>query len=170
MAILLALGMYMPLSRIVTPVSASADFAQIVAEGNPDALTPAFNFPAENEIGNMLESLQGMASSLKERITLAESKSREAEEQGTRAADALREALEAKTAVEAGRGAILSTAASVEQVVSRLFPATEELLTQVEESAKSTSVQRDRVTFSATAMEQMNSTVLGVSRSHFIIP
>lgn len=165
MAILLALGVYMLLSRIITPVSASADFAQMVAGGNLDAPPPAFNFSAGNELGKMLESLQRMVSSLKERITFAENKNREAEEQGKRAADALREALEAKNAAEAGREAILSTAAKVEQVVSRLSSATEELLTQVEESTKSTSMQRDRVTSSATAMEQMNSTVLEVSRS-----
>lgn len=165
MAILLAFGVYMLLSRIITPVSASSDFAQIVAEGNLDVSPPAFNFSAGNEIGKMLESLQRMVSSLKERITFAENKNREAEEQGKIAADALKEALEAKSAAEAGREAVLSTAANVEQVVSRLSSATAELLTQVEESARSTSMQRARVISSATAMEQMNSTVLEVSRS-----
>jgi methyl-accepting chemotaxis protein len=163
MAVLAALGVYMLLRRIIAPVSAGADFAHAVAEGALDTPPPAFNFSEGNEIGQMLTSLQRMVSNLKDRIDLAENKSREAEEQGKRAADALEEALEAKNSAEAGREAIFSTAANVEQVVRRLFAATEELFAQVEESARSTNMERERVASSATAMEQMSFTVREVS-------
>ncbi len=53
----------------------------------------------------------------------------------------------------------------MELVVNRLSAATEELSAQVEESSRGTDIQRDRVASSATAMEEMNSTVLEVARN-----
>ncbi|MDR2892132.1 MAG: HAMP domain-containing protein, partial [Deltaproteobacteria bacterium] len=159
MAVLLILGIYMLLRRIMAPVSASADFAHTVAEGNLDAAPPAFKFSGSNEIGQMITSLQRMVANLKERITQAEEKSQEAAQQGQKAAAALSEAMAAKQEAEVGHKAIISAATNVEQVVNHLSAATEDLSAHVEESTRSTETQRERVSASAISMEQMNTAV-----------
>ena len=71
----------------------------------------------------------------------------------------------AKEKAEAGQQALLQTAANVEQVVGRVTAAVENINHQVDTSSNLVKYQHDRVTTSASAMEEMNATVLDVARS-----
>ncbi|MEG6501675.1 methyl-accepting chemotaxis protein, partial [Desulfovibrio sp. 1214_IL3152] len=99
------------------------------------------------------------------RIAEAEEQSAAAREQSRLAAEATEEANAAKGKAEESQRAILLTAENIEGVTARLYTATEELSAQIQESTRGTDIQRERVATSATAMEEMNSTVLEVARN-----
>ena len=147
---------------IANPLVAIANKATLVAGGD---LTQEFALTRKDELGSLGASLEQMVINLRNRIAEAEQKSREAEEQSRKAQVAMEEAHVAKEAAEAGQKAILQAAEQVDQVVNRLSTATEELSAQVEQSSRGTDMQRERVSSSATAMEEMNSTVLEVARN-----
>ncbi len=163
LALLLGLLLSLLIRRaIAAPLISVADKATRVAGGD---LNQEFNFQRSDEIGVLSTALEKMVVNLRARIAEAEQKSREAEAQSKKAMQAMNEAQAAKDKAEAGQRAILHAAENVEQVVNRLSAATEELSAQVEESSRGTDIQRDRVSSSATAMEEMNSTVLEVARN-----
>ncbi len=154
---------------VANPLVTVAAKAGCVAGGDLDQ---TFQLDRKDEIGSLAGSLEQMVANLRERIAEAEQKSREAEEQSReaeeqsrRAGEATLEAQAAQARSEEGRQAILTAAGNVEQVVSRLSTATEELSAQVEESSHGSAMQRERVTSSATAMEEMNASVLEVARN-----
>ncbi len=144
------------------PLVAVAGKATLVAGGD---LNQEFHLVRNDEIGTLASALEQMVVNLRARIAEAEQKSLEAEEQSRKAGEAMVEAKAAQGKAEEGRLAILSAAENVEQVVNRLSTATEQLSAQIEESSRSADIQRDRVTTSATAMEEMNATVLEVARN-----
>ena len=165
LALALILGItlgLMVLRAIATPLVAVAGKATLVAEGD---LSQEFNLTRKDEIGNLAHALEQMVINLRARIADAENKSREAAVQTEKAQEAMAEAKSAQELAEQGRQTLLEAASNVDQVVGRLSAATEELSSQVEQSSRSAEVQRDRVTASATAMEEMNATVLEVARN-----
>lgn len=147
---------------IADPLVDVANKATLVAAGD---LHQDFHMVRTDEIGVLSGALEQMVKNLRMRIGEAEQKSAEAAEQSKKAMEAMSEAQRAKDAAEAGQQAILHAAENVEQVVIRLSTATEQLSAQVEQSSRSSEVQRDRVAVSATAMEEMNATVLEVARN-----
>lgn len=159
LGILLALAIR---KAIAAPLGEVCRKAELVVGGD---LAQDFSLQRKDELGGLSTSLDTMVKNLRERIAEAEQKTEEAAEQTRRAHAAMEEANQAKAKAEAGQQAILQVAVEVEQVVSRLSAATEELSAQVEESSRGTDQQRDRIASSATAMEEMNSTVLEVARN-----
>ncbi len=147
---------------IANPLVSVAGKAAKVADGD---LGQEFKFHRSDEIGALATALERMVANLRQRIGEAEQKSHEAEEQSQKAMEAMSEAQKAKEAAEDGQKIILTAAEDVEVVVSRLSTASEELSSQVVESSHSMDIQRDRLASSATAMEEMNSTVLEVARN-----
>ena len=147
---------------LADPLVMVAGKAARVADGD---LTQAFTLHRRDEIGSLSGALEQMVINLRQRIADAEQKSCEAEAQSCKAVEAGTEAQAAKEKAEKSHHALLTAAGEVETVVSRLSAATEELSAQVEESSRGTEQQRDRVITSATAMEEMNSTVLEVARN-----
>lgn len=147
---------------IANPLVLVANKAAQVAAGD---LNQDFTLARKDELGQLAAALEQMVANLRQRIAEAEQKSREATEQSQAAAAATVEANAAKEEAERGQKAIIQAAENVEQVVNRLSAATEELSAQVEQSSQGTEMQRDRVSTSATAMEEMNSTVLEVARN-----
>ena len=152
----------MVLRAIATPLVAVAGKATLVAEGD---LNQDFKMTRKDEIGHLAHALEQMVLNLRSRIADAENKSQEAAIQTEKAQEAMAEAKTSQELAEQGRKTLLEAAANVDQVVGRLSAATEELSSQVEQSSRSAEVQRDRVTASATAMEEMNATVLEVARN-----
>ncbi len=153
---------YATKKAIANPLVVVASKATSVAEGD---LTQEFKLLRGDEIGQLSTALEQMVVNLRARIAEAEQKSLEAEKQSQKALQAMNEAQEAQDKAEAGQQALLQAAENVDQVVNRLSVATQELAAQVEESNRGTEVQRERVASSATAMEEMNSTVLEVARN-----
>ena len=147
---------------IANPLVEVAGRAGKVAAGD---LTQTFQFKRSDEIGALASALEQMVANLRARIAEAEQKSHEAEEQSKKTMEAMGEAQTAKNKAEAGQKKILNAAENVEVVASRLSTASEELSSQVEESSRSMDIQRDRVSSSATAMEEMNAAMLEVARN-----
>ena len=159
--IMLACGV-MVARAIVTPLRAATQYAGDVAQGNLDGtLTVA----TRDEVGTLSRALNVMVAKLKKEIRETEIKSEEASTQAQKAMDAMREAGLAKEQAEAGQVALLQVAENVEQVVARLTTAVEQINDQVDASTKQVAFQHERVTSSATAMEEMNVTVIEVAKS-----
>ncbi len=147
---------------IADPLKAVAGKAELVARGNLDQ---NFSTSRRDEIGDLSGSLEKMVENLRNRIAEAEQKSKEAAEQSRKAMLFTEEAHQAREEAEEGQKALLRTAENVDAVVMRLSSAITQLSAQIEHSSRSADEQRDRVTSSATAMEEMNATVLEVARN-----
>lgn len=137
-------------------------FASSVAGGD---LSSTLDIQRNDELGVLANALTTMVNKLKNMIAEAEQKSREAQEQSAKAREAMVEANMAKEKAETSEQAILVAAEQVDHVVNRLSAATEQLSAQLVQSSRSTDMQRDQLAQSATAMEEMNSTVLEVAKN-----
>jgi len=146
------------------PLGVLAGAAAAIASGNLKVEIHDQNFG-----GEMLElstSLKNMITSLLELISKAEAMSEDAKAQTIKAREATKEAEEARLAAEnAKREGMLQAAGHLEDVVHVISSASEELSAQVEQSERGSATQAARVAETATAMEEMNSTVLEVARS-----
>ncbi len=148
---------------ITTPLNASMGFAQSVAGGN---LNDNLDFYSEDELGKLADALRIMVASLKENIEKANEQTAQAKLMGEEANAAMEQAKIAQAEAErAKRQGMLDAAAQLEGIVEVVFTASQELATQVAESNHGVSITSDRITETASAMEEMNATVLEVARS-----
>ena len=148
---------------LVAPIKRSAAYAESVAEGD---FSQTLAVDQADEIGTLADSLRKMVENLQKMITEAEDKSRAAEEEAARANVAVAEANEAKElAARAEKEGKLQAARDLEEVVSVVTAASEALASQIEHSSQSTRDQYAQITDTATAMEEMNATVLEVAKS-----
>jgi len=147
---------------IARPLRAATAFAENVSKGDLDG---SLAVTTRDEVGVLSRALGVMVETLKAKMREAEEKSIEAAAQAQKALAAMQEADKAKGAAEAGQQVLLQAAEHVEQVVGRLTAAVEDINGQVGASTKSVSFQHERVTASATAMEEMNATVLEVAKN-----
>ncbi|WP_243362198.1 methyl-accepting chemotaxis protein [Fundidesulfovibrio terrae] len=148
---------------IVRPIRKSADFAGSVAEGD---FTKVLDVRQSDEIGMLADALRTMVENLKKMIHQAEQKGQEAEEEARKANDAMAEAEQArKQADQAQREGILAAANKLVDVVERLTSASDQLSGQIEQAARGSTIQKSRAEEAATAMSEMNSTVLEVARN-----
>ncbi|SBW05898.1 exported hypothetical protein [uncultured delta proteobacterium] len=69
------------------------------------------------------------------------------------------------TQIKSTQRTIMDVAAQAMDIANRVAAASEQLSAQVEQVSRGTEIQRDRVNSTATAMEQMNATVLEVAHS-----
>ncbi len=160
----LALGLGLAVMRTITkPIGSIVSFADDVASGNLDtAVSGTFG----GETGRLKEAIELMVTELKETIGRAEDKTREAAEEAERAQLATREAEEAKQEAEGAMHRGMHQAADrLEEVVVHMTGAAQELMAQVDESARGADYQKERIGETATAMEEMNATVLEVARN-----
>lgn len=119
-----------------------------------------------DEIGVLGRGAGEMLLGLKRLFAQSEQKTKEAEAAAGEAVKAIRESEEARKEAERARGeGIQEAATQLENVVEVLGSASEELSAQIEESRKGSGHQASRMAETATAMEEMNATVLEVSRS-----
>ena len=155
-AIFVVLSITKPLGRIV-------DLAVAVARGDLNASVSGV-FTAE--MGRLKESIEAMLTALKAKIAEADEKTAQAAQEAERARLATAEATEAKGRAEAAKAeGMLHAASQLEQVVAVVGNASHELTSQVDLSTRGTEAQSARVAETATAMEEMNATVLEVAKS-----
>ncbi|MFV0423907.1 methyl-accepting chemotaxis protein [Oleidesulfovibrio sp.] len=148
---------------IVGTISESVSYAAAVAEGD---LERTLAVKRTDEIGVLADALRSMVANLKTMISTAEAKTAEAEVQTQKANMAMQEAESARAAAEAAkREGMLQAAGQLEHVVLALSSASEELSAQVDEASRGSEVQRERAAETATAIEEMNATVLEVARN-----
>ncbi len=164
LAMLLLAGVILAIAHsIAAPIRRTMEFAEAVAKGRLDE---RLDIQRKDEVGVLAASLRAMVDTLKAMIATSESKTREAEEQTRRAQDALRDADAARQEAErARREGRLHAARQLQHIVERVTSASEELAAQIEQSSRGSEVQRDRTAEAATAMEEMNVTVLEVARN-----
>ena len=152
------------ISRSITlPLGGAVSFAQLVAGGN---LNAELSVRGRDEIGALADALRVMVDTLKLKIAEAEDKSEQAARKEQEALVAMREAEEArKQAESAKREGMLQAAARVEGSVEVVSSASEELSAQIEQADRGAEEQAKRVSETATAMEEMNASVLEVARN-----
>lgn len=154
---LVARSVAVPIGRLVTA-------AESVAEGDFESMPDEEGFGGE--LLTLHSALSSMVASLEKLIGTAKQKTQEAEDKTREAEVALEEAREAKEQAErAKREGMLQAASQLEDIVEQVTSSSEELAAQIEESSRGTEVQRERTSESATAMEEMNATVLEVAQN-----
>ena len=150
-------------ASLVRPLRQAADFAGKVAEGD---FSHTLTIRQADETGVLARALSRMVDNLKGMIAQAEDKTREAAAEAQRAREAVAEADEARRqAAEAQRQGKLDAAARIEDVARAVAHASSELSSQIEQSKEGADLQRRHAGETATAMEQMNATVLEVAKN-----
>jgi methyl-accepting chemotaxis protein len=164
----LLVGVVLPLSivifrSIVRPLLAATEAAGEVAAGNLDV---ALHVAGRDEITLLETALTRMVATLRENMAQIRARTAEAQEKAraAEAATALADQARAE-AVRARQEGLLAAAGKLEAVAERLSAASEEIAGQAESIDRSTGVQKQRITETATAMEQMNATVLEVAQN-----
>lgn len=160
----IVISVFLLFSRLISsPLGRLQEYALAVERGDLDREVRG---TYRGELASLKASVQAMVQKLKEKILEAEDKSREAETESRRAMEAAQEAFEAKKRAEqAKEEGIQHAASNVETIVERLNESLHELSSQVQHSSRSALTQSERVSESSTAMEEMNATVLEVSRN-----
>ena len=149
---------------IARPISLLVDASGRIAEGDFDALPKNMRF--SGELGHLQHSLERMVENLGQLIHTSNDKTREAEEQTHKAAQALEEAREAGQRAEAARReGMLQAAGQLESVVHELAMASEQIDLVIEETTRGLSRQVSITTETASAMDEMNASVLEVARN-----
>ena len=121
--------------------------------------------PARPAIG-VFGAMKSMVDTLKTKISEAEQKGREAEAESEKAQQATIEAEAARKQAERAKAeGMLQAARQLESVVGIINTASEQLSAQIEQSSRGADEQSSRVRETATAMEEMNATVLEVSKN-----
>ncbi len=160
-ALMLILGIAVR-RAIVRPLSAATAFAEQVSQGD---LNGTLAVTTKDEVGTLAKALGVMVKTLKKMIQETEEKSQEATAQAQKAKEAMLDAGLAKEKADAGQQAILQAATNVDGVVGHVMTAVEHINQQVDASTNQVTFQHERVTSAATAMEEMNATVLEVAKS-----
>ena len=156
-------GLWLFAGGLVRPLRHAADFAEKVAEGD---FSHTLTIRQQDETGILANALTRMVKNLKEMIATAEAKGREAAQEAERAREAVAEAEAARQeAAEAQRRGKLDAADRIEDVVRAVNSASEELSGQVDQSRQGADLQRQHAGETATAMEEMNATVLEVAKN-----
>nr|WP_245168209.1 HAMP domain-containing methyl-accepting chemotaxis protein [Desulfobaculum xiamenense] len=148
---------------LARPIRETAHAVNGIAEGNLDVrLAPR----GRDEVAVMQGAVNVMAGKLRENIAEIESQVMLAQEKTAQAESAMAEAEQAKARAERARAeGMLQAAEKLASVVERISTATEEISAQSDEIRKGTEVQRERISSTATAMEEMNATVLEVAQN-----
>jgi len=150
-------------SFILKPLTAVSNFVDGIARG---VYHQRIEHLREDEIGGIYNALNTTAGVLEQNIKDIKAKTQEAEEKALAAEHATAAADEArKNAERAKSEGMLAAAGKLEAIVGVVSSASAELSAQIGESSKGADRQAMRVTETATAMEEMNATVLEVAKN-----
>ncbi|MBG0775282.1 MAG: HAMP domain-containing protein [Desulfovibrionaceae bacterium] len=119
-----------------------------------------------DEVGQLAASFSEMADSLAANLAEVKNKTIEAEHKAQEAQKATRKAEAATRQAQRARSeGMFQAAVRLEAIVERVSAASEEISNQSEEIRQGSEVQSERIASTATAMEEMNATVLEVARN-----
>lgn len=150
------------------PLGIMAREADKVANGNFNIDTAKMErfLANKGELTSTHYSIGRMLAALKENISLAEQKTKDAAKQTELAQAATATAEEATRRAESAKTEGMQAAASeLEDVISIISSAASELSAQIEQSEVGAGEQAARVSEAATAMEEMNATVIEVAQN-----
>lgn len=148
---------------ILRPLSLATEAAQEVAAGNLDV---PISVDGKDEVTSLQRSLTQMVATFKHDKQAMETKEAEAQEQATIARQAAQQAEDAMAQAEiATKEGILTAASKLEGLVQSMNNEMGSLFDQNSTILQGTNAQMTRISDAATAMEEMNATVLEVARN-----
>ena len=160
---ILAAGAWILLrSGIINPLERIRKFAAAVAQGDLNA-RPDGEFHAE--LSDVKEAIETMVDNLKVKMDEAEDRGKEAAAQAVRAENALVEANQQGERVSTLLSQMQTVARQAIKIAQQVSQSAEALATQVGQVTAGARQQQTRSSETATAMEEMNATVLEVARS-----
>jgi len=147
---------------MLAPLATVSGFLADISQGRYGRLARL----RSDEIGDIYEALDAMCVTLKANIGEIEARTAEAQEKAGACQLATEEAEVAKQQAETARAeGMLEAARQLEDVVGSVRRAVDDLGSHSHDIRKGTMVQRERIHATATAMEEMNATVLEVARN-----
>jgi len=164
LALVLIAGLWFIVTRtVLKPVNALVTSATAIAGGDLDA---ALDSDRSDELGQLQKGLAHMVERLKGIIAEADAKGAQAVSEAEAARAATVEADAAKTRAERAKAeGMLQAADELEGVVGVVSSASDQLSAQIGVANQGSREQSHRVAETATAMEEMNATVLEVARN-----
>ena len=160
--------LYIPLMllitrSILTPIKAAREAAQRISNGDMDVQIIA---SGKDEVTVLERCMSEMTANVKKSLAISEEKTREAEQSAAKALEAVAQAErlteEARSARSEG---MLSAAKHLEQVVTAITSISAEISGNSEQAEQGATTQAARTTEAATAVEQMNCTVIEVAKN-----
>ncbi len=149
--------------RVSAPVRKITRYALDVADGKQDSV---LTVRGSDDMGMLADALRSMEKNLRTLVFEAAEKAREAEQCGEECKRAMNEAELAKTRAEQARcDGMSSAAARIEEVAVRLGDSVSDIAEQVENTDIALSRAVERLAEIASAMEEMNSTVIAVAHN-----
>ncbi|WP_243311055.1 methyl-accepting chemotaxis protein [Fundidesulfovibrio agrisoli] len=162
---LLILGVVIAFIRalVLKPVETLMDYTEAIAGGD---LAAEVGGRQRFELARLTGNIRSMVSTLKLKISESEQAQEAARQESLKACEATEQAEEAtRKALSARSEGMLDAARKLEEVVGVATEASGELSMQIRQSTRGADEQSQRVGETATAMEQMNATVLEVARN-----
>jgi methyl-accepting chemotaxis protein/hemerythrin len=158
----LALILFNLRTRLTKPLQELRDYSLRIGRGETQA-KPGGEFI--EELGELQQAIDSMVTTLTQSAETAGKARRDAEAKAEEVRLALQKAQKNETRVAALMDNMRAAAAKAQGVSQNIFTAVEELSSRVDDVNQGVGVQRDRMTETATAMEEMNSTVMEVARN-----
>ncbi len=161
---------FVVIKKVVVTVSQGASIATFVAEGNL-TLTAEQNRQLDaallrhDEFSTLAHALRTMVENLAKMVFDSEEKSKEAQVAAENAALASKEAEKSAQEAEEKRESILEAVVKLEGIVNNIASASDQLSRQIDLSTSGAEEQSARMMETATAMDEMNSTVLEVAQN-----
>ncbi len=151
-------------SMLIKPVKTIQGYAEKVSEGDLETSFEDGNF--HGELGDLKNAILQMVSNLKKNLREVEVKEKEAAEAAKSARQACDDADFARQKAErAKQEGMLEATSVLKDISENIMSAADQLSTRVDQVNSYTTQQRDRSNETATAMEEMNATVLEVAQN-----
>ena len=160
--------LYIPLMLLITrsillPIKDAREAAQRISNGDMDVQIIA---SGKDEISVLERCMSEMTANVKKSLAISEEKTREAEQSAAKALEAVAEAERlTEEAHHARSEGMLSAAKHLEQVVTAITSISAEISGNIEQAEQGATTQAARTTEAATAVEQMNCTVVEVAKN-----
>ncbi len=148
--------------QVIAPIESLRDYARRVAGGD---LACDIQGRFIHELAMLKQDVCSMVDDLRRSMDESKASSEEAHRATAEANAALDEARTQETKVQGLLTSISEAALRAGNISRKVFAAIEELTSQVDLVNSGVEVQRDRMTETATAMEEMNATVLEVAQN-----
>ncbi len=152
---------------IVEPIVSLATFARDVSMefSSDEVLDLTEGGKDNNEITLLDRHLHEMVDKLRQEIDKSKEASLTSEQMAQEAEEARKRAEEAMKKAKDNEERLLRAAQEINEDAEKIFSLSEELSRQADEVAEGADLQKQRVVETATAMEQMNATVLEVAKN-----
>jgi len=162
-SVLLAVALSMVIARTISrPVAFLAKCSSSIAQGDLDTRC---RLERKDELGELSRSMGVMVDNLRDKIEEAVRKSSEADRNAAQAQDSLAQAEAKEAQIENILALIRGIANESGELSESLSDYAGRLASQVEQVKQGTETQKRRLAEAASAMDQMNATVLEVARN-----